>query len=67
MTAHKLNDRSFKDGDCIEKIAGRDYNLTFNLGAGNTRPEIIQIIYLPDKQMTKLITRDLRFTEVTGL
>jgi len=57
----------FAIGDCIEKIAGRDYNLTFNLGAGNTRPEIIQIIYLPDKQMTKLITRDLRFTEVTGL
>lgn len=52
-------------GDCIEKITGRNYDLCAAIIRGGTVfPEIIQIIYLPDKQMMKLITRDLRYAEV---
>ena len=51
-------------GDCIEKIAGREYSLAADCGGREVYPEIVQIIYLPDKQKTKLITRDLRFAEV---
>jgi len=54
----------FMIGDCIEKITGRSYRLSAALGSGTVYPEIVQIIYLPDKQQTKLITRDLRFAEV---
>ncbi len=54
----------FAIGDCIEKITGRDYDLSAALGDTKVYPEIIQIIYSPEKQMTKLITRDLRFAEV---
>lgn len=52
-------------GDCIAEITGRDYPLSKSFGGGTVYPEIVQIIYLPDKQMTKLITRDLRFAEIT--
>jgi len=52
-------------GDCIAEITGRDYGLSKSFGGGTVYPEIVQVIYLPDKQMTKLITRDLRFAEVT--
>ena len=51
-------------GDCIENITGRNYRLSAAMNGGNVYPEIIQIIYLPDKQMMKLITRDLRYAEV---
>jgi hypothetical protein len=51
-------------GDCIEKITGRNYELSAAMNGGAVYPEIIQIIYLPDKQMMKLITRDLRYAEV---
>ena len=51
-------------GDGIEKISGRDYPLSIQLsGTQVICPEICQIIYLPDKQKMKLITRDLRFAE----
>jgi hypothetical protein len=59
----------FAVGDCIEKITGREYNLS-SVIAGEGKddvkfyPEIIQIIYLPNQQKEKLITRDLRFAEV---
>jgi len=59
----------FALGDCIEKIAGREHDLSAVMAGGGKPeikiyPEIIQIIYLPDKQKMKLITRDLRFAEV---
>ncbi|MCJ7778631.1 MAG: hypothetical protein MUP16_09990 [Sedimentisphaerales bacterium] len=59
----------FAVGDCIEKITGREYDLSAVIaGEGKddikVYPEIIQIIYLPDQQKEKLITRDLRFAEV---
>jgi len=55
----------FAIGDCIERITGREYNLSKKVSGNKTVcPEIIQIIYLPDKQKMKLITRDLRFAEV---
>jgi len=60
----------FAVGDCIEKITGREYDLSSVIaGEGKSEdvkvyPEIIQIIYLPDQQKEKLITRDLRFAEV---
>lgn len=54
----------FAVGDGIEKIEGRQYDLSAAFGGAKVYPEIIQLIYLPEKQMTKLITRDLRFAEV---
>ena len=54
----------FAIGDCIEAITGRAYSLSASLGPGVVYPEIVQIIYLPDRQKMKLITRDLRFAEV---
>lgn len=54
----------FALGDGVEKIEGRDYDLSTAFGDAKIYPEIIQIIYLPEKQQTKLITRDLRFAEV---
>jgi len=54
----------FALGDSIEKITGREYDLSAEYGDKKLHPEIIQIIYLPDKQKMKLITRDLRFAEV---
>ena len=54
----------FAVGDCIEKITGREYDLSAAFGNRTVYPEIIQIIYLPNQQKMKLITRDLRFAEV---
>jgi len=54
----------FALGDCIEKITGRDYPLAVAIGEGSLYPEIVQIVYVPDRQMQTLITRDLRFAEV---
>jgi len=53
----------FMIGDGIEKITGRKYDLSYALGGGRVYPEIVQIIYLPERQKMKLITRDLRFAE----
>lgn len=57
----------FALGDAIEKITGREYHLIQSFAGRTVYPEIIQIIYLPDRQMMKLITRDLRFAEVALL
>jgi len=63
----------FSIGDYIKKIEGRNYSLHANYTyqapkqgekARIVYPEILQIIYLPDAQKMKLITRDLRFAEV---
>ena len=54
----------FAIGDCIEQISGRDYPLSVDIGDKKLYPEIVQLIYVPDRQMQTLITRDLRFTEV---
>lgn len=56
----------FAIGDGIDKITGREYLLrtSFNTNTG-LYPEIIKIIYYPQKQKMKLVTRDLRFAEVT--
>lgn len=54
----------FALGDCIEEITGRDYPLGVDIGDKKLYPEIVQLIYVPDKQMLTLITRDLRFAEV---
>jgi len=54
----------FAVGDCIETITGRNYDLATSFGGGSVYPEIIQIVYIPDAQKMKLITRDLRFAEV---
>lgn len=51
----------FAIGDCIEKIEGREHSLSTSFCGKNVYPEIIKIIYLPDKQKMQLITRDLRF------
>ena len=53
----------FYIGDCIKEITGRYQNLSASYGSEAVYPEIVQILYLPDGQYTKLITRDLRFTE----
>ncbi len=55
---------AFACGDAIEKITGRDYDLSVDYGTRTIYPEIIQIVHLPQQQKTKLITRDLRFAEV---
>jgi hypothetical protein len=54
----------FAVGDCIEKITGRELSLSAAMASTSVYPEIIQLIYLPDNQMMKLITRDLRFAQV---
>ena len=54
----------FMPGDSIEKITGRGVSLSAALNNSKVYPEIIQVLYLPEVQKTKLITRDLRFTEV---
>ncbi len=55
----------FMIGDCIEKITGRDHYLGASFGnRGDLFPEIIKIVYMPEKQKMTLITRDLRFAEV---
>ena len=55
----------FMVGDSIEKIEGRQYNLSASFGQTAIYPEIIKITYMPQKQIMKLITRDLRYAEVS--
>ena len=54
----------FMVGDGVEKITGRNCDLAANIAGEPVYPEIIQIVYMIEQQMTKLITRDLRFAEV---
>ena len=55
----------FMVGDSIEKITGRDQYLGATFGnRGELFPEVIKIVYMPEKQKMTLITRDLRFAEV---
>lgn len=54
---------AFMIGDCVEKVAGRNFDLSANLAGEKIYPEIIKIIYMPERQQMKLITRDLRFAE----
>lgn len=58
---------AFCPGDCIERITGREKDLSATIASGQTvYPEIIQITYiLGDRQTMRLVTRDLRFAEVT--
>ena len=52
---------NFRIGDCIYNIEGRGYLLRTGTGATPLYPEIVQIIYMAQKQKTKLVTRDLRY------
>ena len=52
---------AFALGDSIEAITGREYRLSASMAGAEVYPEIIKIIYLPDRQKMQLITRDLRF------
>ncbi|KKK47577.1 hypothetical protein LCGC14_3153790, partial [marine sediment metagenome] len=45
---------AFACGDAIEKITGRDYDLSVNYGSRTIYPEIIQIVHLPIQQKTTL-------------
>lgn len=65
FTLDRIWPGTFKCGDCIEHITGRDYSLAASVGETDVYPEIVKIIILPDRQKEKLITRDLRFAEVT--
>ena len=51
-------------GDCIERITGREYSLAAALNGDPVYPEIVKIVYLPDRQQMMLITRDLRYADV---
>jgi len=55
----------FQLGDSISSITGRNYDLSASFGQAKVYPEICQIIFLPETQKTQLITRDLRFAQVT--
>ena len=54
---------TFVVGDLVERITGRNYALG-TTWSGVGFPEIVQIVYLPDKQKMILLTRDLRFGDV---
>jgi len=58
-------DMPFKLGDSIASITGRSYDLSASYGAAKIYPEICQIVFFPETQKTQLITRDLRFAQVT--
>jgi len=55
----------FAVGDCIEGIKGRVFQLPAAFGDDTVFPEIIRIIYLPERQRMTLITRDFRYAEVS--
>jgi hypothetical protein len=55
---------AFLPGDCIERITGREYSLAASVNGNPVYPEIIKIVYLPDRQQQILITRDLRYADV---
>jgi hypothetical protein len=54
----------FMPGDCIERITGREYSLAASLNGEPVYPEIVKVVYLPDRQQMMLITRDLRYADV---
>ena len=54
----------FLPGDCIEGITGRSHSLAASYNGGEVFPEIIKVVYHPDRQRMDLITRDLRFADV---
>jgi len=54
----------FMPGDCIERITGREYGLAASLNGEPVYPEIVKVVYLPDRQQMMLITRDLRYADV---
>ena len=55
---------TFALGDGIERITGRQYDLTIDSGGRKSCPEIVRIVYLPQNQKMTLYTRDLRYAEV---
>jgi hypothetical protein len=63
-TLDRLWPGEFACGDSVETLTGRDYDLAVNYGDRIIYPEIVQIVYLPDRQKMTLITRDLRFAQV---
>jgi len=65
FTLDRLWPNTFKCGDCIEYITGRNYSLAAGMGQSTVFPEIIRITILPKRQREVLVTRDLRFAEVT--
>ncbi len=53
----------FMIGDSIERITGREYDLSAAVSGGVVYPEIVKIIIKPDTQKMHVITRDLRYAE----
>jgi hypothetical protein len=51
----------FRIGDCITKIEGREHLLRTGTSGQPLYPEIVQIVYMVQKQKMKLVTRDLRY------
>ena len=51
-------------GDCVEKITGRNYDLSAAVNDEKVYPEVVKIIYDIQRQRTELITRDLRLARV---
>lgn len=54
----------FEIGDVITDINGREHSLATNVANRSVYPEIVQIVHLAQMNKTRLITRDLRFSEV---
>ena len=63
FTLERLWPGTFKIGDCITNIEGRGHKLNAGIGPQALYPEIVQIVYMVQKQKTKLVTRDLRYGE----
>lgn len=57
----------FQPGDSIDRITGRDYLLTSSQSETPVYPEIIQIDYDCLKNLTTLLTRDLRYAAVRNV
>ena len=57
----------FMVGDSIERITGREYDLSAAVARGVVYPEIIKIIINPSTQKMQLVTRDLRYAEEVTL
>ena len=64
FTLDRIWPDTFAVGDSIERITGRDYDLSASMSGTTVYPEIIKILLYPDRQRMSLITRDLRFAEV---
>ena len=52
---------NFRIGDCITNIEGRGHLLRTGTSSQPLYPEIVQIVYMAQKQKMKLVTRDLRY------